>query len=131
MITWAWFPALSILKVAVIPLLSNILNLNIISHNFLSEVMKFLVDWQRRNHCLIELIYVPTKVFFISLAYFNSYYFKFYFKENLADAPSREVPHDELSVSNAFLRLVEKDLGVFYSFDTCRSKSIFQYYLYN
>ena len=45
-----------------------------------------------------------------------------FFQKNLADAPSRVIAHDELSVTHAFMRLVEFDLKILFSYDTCRLK---------
>ena len=51
----------------------------------INEIIKILIKWQRQNQILIEIVYVPTA-------------------QNQADAPSREIPTEELSVSNHFLR---------------------------
>ena len=51
----------------------------------INQVIKELIDWQRRNQVLIEVVYIPTKL-------------------NLADAPSRQILFDEVAVTNNFLR---------------------------
>ena len=51
----------------------------------INNILKELLGWQRQHKVLIEIVYVPTK-------------------ENHADAPSREIYQEELSVTNRFLR---------------------------
>lgn len=53
----------------------------------INEIVKQLINWQRRHNVLIEITYIPTA-------------------QNLADAPSREIFQEELSVNNRFIRLV-------------------------
>ena len=53
----------------------------------IQEVVKTLVQWQRKNLIEIEIVYVNTA-------------------NNLADAPSRFVDHWEISVNNHLLRYV-------------------------
>lgn len=40
-------------------------------------------------------------------------------KDNLADAPSRQIAHDEPAVTNDFLRLIEADFNIVFTLDTC------------
>ena len=51
----------------------------------INEIIKKLLDWQRTHRVLIEIVYVPTA-------------------QNHADLPSREIMHEELSITNRFLR---------------------------
>ena len=82
----------------------------------ISEVLRFLLQWQRDHKCLLEIVYVNTKVINNPFCLRKT----FYFKNNLADKPSREIYHDEPAVSNTFLRMVEKDLNLRFTLDSCR-----------
>ena len=51
----------------------------------INEILKILIDWQRKNQIAIEIVYIPTKL-------------------NQADEPSRKILNDELAIENRFLR---------------------------
>ena len=51
----------------------------------INRLMKVLIDWQRQHKVSLEIVYIPTA-------------------DNQADAPSRLIVHDELSINNKFLR---------------------------
>ena len=52
----------------------------------INQVLKELIDWQRKHQVLIEVVYIPTAL-------------------NKADAPSRQILFDEVAITNTFLRL--------------------------
>ena len=66
----------------------------------INEIIKKLLDWQRTHRVLIEIVYVPTA-------------------QNHADLPSREITHEELSITNRFLRFESLKIvkSVLYSHD--------------
>ena len=51
----------------------------------INEIIKMLIKWQREHRVLIEIVYIPTA-------------------QNKADAPSREIFQEEISVTNRFVR---------------------------
>ena len=51
----------------------------------INVIIKELIEWQRKHRILIEIVYIPTA-------------------ENYADAPSREIFQEEISVCDRFLR---------------------------
>lgn len=53
----------------------------------INEILKILIEWQRKNQVAIEVVYIPTRL-------------------NQADEPSRQIPNDELAIENKFLRRV-------------------------
>ena len=62
----------------------------------INEILKILIDWQRRHQVALEIVYIPTKL-------------------NRADEPSRSIPTDELAIENRFLRPVLLTINIFFN----------------
>ena len=88
--------------------------------NFKSGVLRRLLQWQRDHNCLIEILYINTKV----KPFQKITPIKTSVQENPADQPSRVIYHDEPAISDQFLRLIEADLGIQFTFDTCSHRGV-------